>query len=75
MTAIAAPRRGPRHRRVFAAVLAGRAVAASIALWAWARSPYGRWLRPWPLGGQNLPWRRRLSAPLGWAAVLAVTAP
>ncbi|MES2098880.1 MAG: DUF2182 domain-containing protein [Pseudomonadota bacterium] len=45
MTAIAAPRHGPRrHRRVFAIVLAGLAVAAWIALWAWARSPYGRWL-------------------------------
>ena len=36
--------RGPRHRRVFATMLAALAVAAWLALWWWAQSPYGRWL-------------------------------
>jgi predicted metal-binding membrane protein len=44
MIAIAAARRGPRHRRVFAFVIAALAIAAWFALWAWQRSPYGRWL-------------------------------
>ena len=33
-----------RHRRVFLPVFAGVAVLAWAALWAWARSPYGRYL-------------------------------
>ena len=33
-----------RHRRVFLPLLAGVVVLAWFALWAWARSPYGRYL-------------------------------
>lgn len=44
MTAVAAAGRGPRHRRVFASLLAVLAAAAWLSLWMWARSPYGRWL-------------------------------
>jgi predicted metal-binding membrane protein len=44
MTAIAVARRGPRHRRVFVVALAALVAATWFALWAWARSPYSRWL-------------------------------
>lgn len=43
-TAGAARSGGRRHRRVFLPVLAGLAALAWLALWAWARSPYGRYL-------------------------------
>lgn len=33
-----------RHRRVFLPVLAALVVLAWVTLWAWARSPYGRYL-------------------------------
>ncbi len=38
------PSGASRHRRVFLPVLAGLAALAWISLWAWARSPYGRYL-------------------------------
>jgi predicted metal-binding membrane protein len=34
----------PRHQRVFLPVLAALVALAWLALWAWARSPYGRYL-------------------------------
>lgn len=36
--------RATRHRRVFLPVLAALVVLAWVTLWAWARSPYGRYL-------------------------------
>lgn len=50
MTAVGAaapagpPVAGSRHRRVFAAVLVALVALAWLTLWAWARSPYGRYL-------------------------------
>ena len=38
------PRNVSRHRRVFLPVLAALITLAWMALWAWARSPYGRYL-------------------------------
>lgn len=35
---------GPRHRRVFVPLLAALSALAWVTLWAWARSPYGRYL-------------------------------
>ncbi|WP_077001961.1 DUF2182 domain-containing protein [Variovorax sp. KK3] len=40
----AAPGSAARHRRVFLPLLAGLVVLAWAALWAWARSPWGRYL-------------------------------
>jgi predicted metal-binding membrane protein len=40
----AAPAGATRHRRVFVPVLAALVALAWLALWAWARSPYGRYL-------------------------------
>ena len=42
-----------RHRRVFVPLLAGLVLLAWLALWAWARSPYGRYLDhgDWTLSG------------------------
>src|SRR5829696_2461761 len=39
-----APAGVARHRRVFLPLLAGLIALAWLALWAWARSPYGRYL-------------------------------
>lgn len=38
------PAGDPRHRRVFLVVLTALIALAWLALWAWARSPYGRYL-------------------------------
>ena len=38
------PVNGSRHRRVFLAVLSALVALAWLALWAWVRSPYGRYL-------------------------------
>ncbi|MEO5737843.1 MAG: DUF2182 domain-containing protein, partial [Variovorax sp.] len=38
------PRNVSRHRRVFLPVLAALVALAWAVLWAWARSPYGRYL-------------------------------
>ena len=38
------PASDSRHRRVFVAVLAALVALAWLTLWAWARSPYGRYL-------------------------------
>jgi len=38
------PVNGSRHRRVFLAVLIALIALAWLALWAWVRSPYGRYL-------------------------------
>ncbi len=43
-TAGLAPPGGSRHLRVFLPLLVGLVVLAWVALWAWARSPYGRYL-------------------------------
>lgn len=40
----AAARGLPRHQRVFVPILAALVALAWLALWAWARSPYGRYL-------------------------------
>ena len=39
-----APSRAARHRRVFVPVLAALVLLSWVTLWAWARSPYGRYL-------------------------------
>jgi predicted metal-binding membrane protein len=44
MSAVAASPRAARHRRVFVPVLAALVALAWLSLWAWARSPYGRYL-------------------------------
>jgi predicted metal-binding membrane protein len=44
MSAIAAHAGAARHRRVFVPVLAALVALAWLALWAWTRSPYGRYL-------------------------------
>ena len=43
-TAGSPPRNVTRHRRVFRPVFAALVTLAWMALWAWARSPYGRYL-------------------------------
>lgn len=43
-TAGQAPPGASRHRRVFIPILAALIALAWLALWAWARSPYGRYL-------------------------------
>jgi len=43
-TAGSPPRNVTRHRRVFLPVFAALVTLAWMALWAWARSPYGRYL-------------------------------
>jgi len=47
------PRQAVRHRRVFLPVLAALATLAWLVLWAWARSPYGRYLEhgDWTVSG------------------------
>lgn len=42
--ALPAPSGASRHRRVFLAVLAALIALAWLVLWAWTRSPYGRYL-------------------------------